>query len=231
MEQGLLDVAGAARFLLDSCMVDGPMVDPFELAEAWGYRVETGSRSQLQEGVIAIRCGASNRMRFDCAHELGHIVAHHMGMNPRCERTANGIAAATLMPDSAWKRDVRAASWDLEPIVEAYGVSWQAAALRMVHTMSCVVSVWDQGRVSWRWRSPWLSSRAFSSRMVPDWERDLATQTVEHHCHLEECGGMVRAYWVPSPGRHRVVVVSQVEAWETMTSSPHPPFRQHREPK
>lgn len=211
MHESLLDIAGAARFFLDSCGVDGPMVDPWAMAEAWGYLVVDASRSQTGLGIIAVRPGRDSGRRFDLAHELGHIVAKHAGLNDRCEFIASAIASAVLLPDAAFKRDLGVYAWDLEVLAELYGVSFEVAARRVQEVRGSVITHWRDDRVVSRSRSAWLSSRGFSRRRVHSWERELASECASHECHIEEDGA--RFYWDSGD----VWSVVPVEVWETLS--------------
>lgn len=211
MDQLLLDIAGAARFLLDSCDVTEPRVPILEMAQAWGFCVMEGYTSRNHAGVITYDATKPEaQQRFDVAHELGHVIANHVGLSPYCERTASLIAAATLCPDAAWKRDLGTYEWDLEALSDIYGVGYEVAARRALEVRGAVVSAWERGRLVGRWRSPWLRGRGFSRRRVPAWERALAEATHENSCPLVE--GTVRSWWTPS----RVWVVAPVEAWEAV---------------
>lgn len=212
MPQTLHDIAGAARFFLDSCDVDGPMVDPWAMAESWGYLVVDDSRSSTGLGTIAVRIGSDTGRRFDLAHELGHIVAKHVGLNARCERTASAIASAVLLPDAAFKRDLDRHAWDLEHLAPLYGVSLEVAARRVMELRGSVVTSWRGGRVVSRARSPWLVGRGFSRRTPKPWERELANECERHACHIEEGG--VRLYWDAG----RVWSVAPIDAWESLST-------------
>ena len=213
MHESLLDIAGAARFFLDSCGVDGPMVDPWAMAEAWGYMVVDDSHSQAGLGIIAVSSGRDTGRRFDLAHELGHIVAKHVGLNDRCEFTASAIASAVLLPDAAFKRDLDAHAWDLETLTVLYGVSIEVAARRVQEVRGAVVTRWRGERVVARSRSSWLSGRGFSRRRVHPWEQRLASECASHECHIEEGGA--RFYWDSGD----VWSVVPVEAWEASCSA------------
>lgn len=214
MDEMLLDAEGAARFLLDSCGIGEPMIDPYFIAKEWGYRARLGRRSHTLGPLLTIRQNQSEtRQRFDLAHELAHIVAKHVGLDEHCERLANQVASAILMPDSAFKRDLSASDWCLDDLTSAYGVSYETAARRVVHVRGAVVSVLDNGRLSRRWRSPWLQGRGFSQKRLPSWEGDLAAE-----CRSTAAGidtGGARAYFVESSGWERVVVLTQVSEWES----------------
>jgi hypothetical protein len=221
MHQTLLDAHGAARFALDSIHAgDGP-TDPFEMLDAWfvPWAYWKGP-STMRGGVVLIdERKTSAGHRWDAAHELGHIFAGHCGLDPRSETIANIIAASILMPDGPWKRDLDASEWDLEALIQLYGVSFEVAARRASEVRGAVCSAWEGERLVARWRSPWLHARGYSSKRVPAWEREIAMDCQRDVCHLRE--GEARAWWAP----HRVFVVTPVEVWESLLIAQSPQSR------
>ncbi len=210
--EGQPSLEAAAKFLLDSCCIDEPRVDPCHIAREWGYEVVDGDRSSASGAVLALRPGGMRR--WDAAHELGHIASMHAGMNPRCEATAEAVAARILMPRRAFSHDVTAFKWDLAPLVTRYDVPWLAAARRLTEVRSAVTSVWEGSRLLRRYWSPWLINDPIRER-PPEWERLLAAECQRWRCHLREDGRQVAAYNVGA----QAVVVSAVETWEARTQS------------
>lgn len=201
------DAEGAARFLLDSTGSDGPPTDVTHAAQAWGYDVQIGDRSTTAGPLIVVeRSLSAHRRRWHIAHELGHIAARHTGMDPRCERTANAIASALLMPQHQFSLDVAASRWSLTRLCTRYEVSFEAAAWRLSRLRRANVSVWDNGELR----------RTNRREATPVWESSLARFCREERTTLTEESGLLRAYWLPSPGWERVIVVSgAAERWGT----------------
>lgn len=214
-----MDTAGAARFLLDSVGSPEPPVCPFELAADWGMIVAwTTGPSRTAGGVILVhRHDEPERRRWDCAHELGHMIAGHVGLPPKSESVANAIASATLVPDRAFKRDLSRHAWDLAELVPRYQVSWEVLARRVPKVVSSVSTIVDNGRVWYRERSRWLTSAGGPHpRRLEPWEDRLVVQAAGSGRHVY-AANLVTAFSVPSPGWDRVVLVSGIEEWEALT--------------
>lgn len=214
-----LDTAGAARFLLESVGLPEPPVDPFEIASEWGLTVcWTAGPSCLSGPVLFVhKHDEPERRRWDCAHELGHFIAWHVGLPHKSESVANAIASATLLPDRAIKRDLSRVAWDLAELVPLYGVSWEVMARRLPNVVSCVSTIVDNGKVWFRRRSPWLRGPGVPKRReLERWEDRLVMEAAggEQHVYVEN---LITAYSVPTPGWDRVVLVAGVEEWERRT--------------
>lgn len=217
MDERSLLAEGLGSSALDFFGAAGPPIDIVELARAHGLAVVAGEVPMLLGSTIVYesRLDAS-RQRSRIAHELGHELARRSGEDDRDEKLAWAIGAAVLIPSKLLKRDVADRCWDLATLPALYGVSWEMLVRRLCHVLGCVVSVWDEGRLTRRWRSPWLLSRGWHQRSVPEWELHLAAECAIDEWHVYETDG-VAAYYVPSPGWHRVVVVSEVDCWEAMS--------------
>lgn len=76
----------------------------------------------------------TDRMRFNCAHELGHLVLHR---SPRgnlvdIEKEAHAFASEFLLPEEAMMREIKppVTLLDLAPLKKRWGVSVQALVKR-----------------------------------------------------------------------------------------------------
>lgn len=189
------------------------------MAHELGFRTRlvAGQSDTLGRVIRIHRHQAEERQRFDCAHELGHAAAEMMGMDPESEPIANAIASALLLPDSCLKRDLSATAWDIAQLVERYRVSWEVMARRLPWVVSSVVTVIDNGRVTWRSRSPWLMGSGMPSRRkLEPWEERLVCDCQLARAHLYEAN-LVTAYFVGSGNWSRVVLVAGAEEWEAVT--------------
>lgn len=197
---------GAARFFLDSCGV-AEVPTPLErAAEKWGYSVSEGRFSGTAGPLISIDGSKSHhRKRWDLAHELGHIIARHCGLDEHCEATANRLASAILMPWICFGSSVSELGWDLRALSERYDVSHEAAAWRLKAIRCASVTIWDNGR---------LVSRG-GKHSTPT-TMSLAQQVFEHvveaSADVRDDSGLVRGYWLPEGQWRRIIVVCGVEA-------------------
>ena len=215
MDQMLLDAEGAARLALDSV---GGDPCPYRMLSAWELGWTTWLGPSIRRGSLVFLDArkSATRQRWDAAHEFGHFIAGHVGLDPRDERTANAIASAVLMPDADYKRSASTCGWDLDALTSEYGVSYEAAARRLCQVRGAVASVFDDDRLTRRWRSPWLVGGGFSRRSVPSWELAVAQECVDAG---EGVRGQPSVYWLPSSWGERVVVVTDVESWERLSRS------------
>lgn len=96
-----------------------------------GYMIRRrDSRIVLYSESYDILC--PQRLRFSLAHELGHIFLHHPDDNAENEEEANAFAAQVVAHDILALSVIRG-SWngDLERIREQFGLSWEAAAIKL----------------------------------------------------------------------------------------------------
>ena len=219
MDDRLLDIAGAARFLLDSCGTPSPPIDPVEMARMWGAEViESEGPAKTVGGVITFDPAREPwQIRFDIAHELGHLAARHVGLPVQHCPTASEIGGAILVPPDDLKRELSRTAWDLAELVERYQVSWEVLVRRLPRVASCVVTIVDNGRVWYRERSRWLHGPGGPRRRrLEEWEERLVVEAAgsERHVYADN---LVTAYSVPSPGWDRVVLVAGIEEWEART--------------
>lgn len=219
MDDRLLIAEGLSSSALQNTGLEAVPIDILALALAHGLSAQPARHTSLRGPLLEFDEGLPiPRKRSAIAHELGHHLAKVAGEDDRDEHLAWAIGGALLMPSRDLKREVFGRAWDLEELPGIYGVSWEMLARRLVSVMGSVISVWDNGRLSRRWRSPWLRGCGWCKRRPPTWEHDFAQLCVKHACHVTEDGGLRRAYWVPSPGWRRVVVVSEIESWEAATT-------------
>lgn len=159
MDVSWRDLEGIAREALERAGMDD-VVDVRELARAIGVDVvEAPGRVGSTGRLVFVRPGEPRRQKWLIAHELGHVLARRAGLDPGCERTANGIANCLIIPDAAAKRDLSRYDWEVAPIRARHELSWEATLRRLVTVTSAVGALWRGGRLVWWGRSPWLRNR------------------------------------------------------------------------
>jgi Zn-dependent peptidase ImmA (M78 family) len=114
--------------------------------------------------VLVRRCGSGrNRIRFDTAHELGHLILHRAlpCPSPNGERQANQFAGSLLLPESIMRRRVaRPLDWRaLVDLSSEFGVTFPAvlARARELDLISPIVyraAVIESARRGWRRPGP-----------------------------------------------------------------------------
>jgi len=129
------------QFLLEK---NGIIVTGFDTQEdkidAFGQRTIIGNKDMY---FIAVALGQrpEGRIRFDMAHELGHILLHPWSENLELitkeefkarEKQANMFASAFLLPKSSFSRDVQAYPTDLK-YYQFLKKKWKASIQAMVY--------------------------------------------------------------------------------------------------
>ena len=100
-----------------------------------------------------------DRMRFSLAHELGHIVMHHLP-NPDMESEANRFASEFLMPEADIRKDLFGLSLEkFQALKLHWRVSMQSLIMR-AHTLGRLTDsayryyMVNMGKRGWRAREP-----------------------------------------------------------------------------
>lgn len=150
------EVAGLmmrAHFGLDS----EPVESVIDLMEAYGVRVFSLNEDTAKVDAFCLwkdnvpfvflnTKKSPERSRFDCAHELGHLVLHRSQppQGKAREDEANRFASSFLMPDEHFLATVPDAPTSL-PRLRALKFRWRvslAAAIKRLHTLK-VISDWE----------------------------------------------------------------------------------------
>lgn len=106
----MIDEEGAARFMLESSgyTLHDRAIDVYKIAELWNLKIKKSYQSRLILDTIEIDSRKSlTRQRFDIAHELAHIAAFYTNLDYKNEQLINKIAAAILMPQSIFYKDMQ----------------------------------------------------------------------------------------------------------------------------
>lgn len=164
--------------LLSVAGIDGPPVDALRVAQARRMIVAVDARQAGRARIVRSarqqRAGRTaaillrpdprpERRQWAIAHELGEAAVGHLaarlGSDPRewgpvdRESLANALAGRLLVPTTWLERDGPRCEWDLPTLKERYATcSHELLARRMLDLASplVVVSVFDQGRLTWR---------------------------------------------------------------------------------
>ena len=163
--------------LLAEAGVVAPPVDAFRLAANCRLAVLVDDDQQgrarfvrlarhggdCQRGAIFIRSDPRpERRQWAVAHEVGEAVAEHvfrlLGVHPAeaglaaRESVANALASHLLLPTRWFERWARRADWDLLRLKRRFATaSHELIARRMLEFEApAIISVFDQGKVTWR---------------------------------------------------------------------------------
>jgi len=126
----------------------------------------------VQQAVLLRPEPRAERIQWAVAHEIGEMLAHQvcgaLGMDPReaspgeRERLANQLATRLLLPAHWFAEDALQCDWDLVTLKQRYTTaSYELIARRMLDfPPPAVISVFDQGRLSFRRAAPGRSAAA-----------------------------------------------------------------------
>lgn len=166
----------AARDVLRKAGVGGPPVDAVTVARAVGLTVTADDRQSGRARLVRLKGrgpadGGSilvrreprlERMQWAVAHEIGESLAgevfDRIGWLPgewgdaAREQVANLLASRLLLPTEWLRDDAQRASWDLWELKHRYSTaSHELIARRMLDFETpAIVTVFDQGRITWR---------------------------------------------------------------------------------
>lgn len=151
------DWEGIARELLEQTGCDDGPVDALELAGLCGLKVRArcGPASLRGDAIYVDLRGRDTRRQWEVAHELGHWALRRAG-EPSCERGADYVGAALLLPRKRYAHDLHACDWDLAQLrVMHPHAPWSWLARRVTHVTEAAALVWDHGHCVSRVESPW----------------------------------------------------------------------------
>lgn len=148
-----LILEGIAEELLASVGADAP-IDALDLAHRLGIEVaysEVGEPVMMGGAIFVPRRARVSLLHWLTAHELGHWAAQRAGEDGTCERAANYLAGALLLPRATLLRQLRS-GWDLDRLRAQHPhAPAHAIAVRVVQLREAAAAVYDQGRLRRRW--------------------------------------------------------------------------------
>jgi hypothetical protein len=132
-----------------------PPVDAVELAEGLGLEVcysDAGEAILMGSTIFVPRRVRISRLHWLIAHELGHWALRDAGEDDTCERAANYVGGALLLPRAVLNQQLRS-GWDLERLRRSHPhAPASAIAARVVQLREeAGAAVYDQGRLRHRW--------------------------------------------------------------------------------
>jgi hypothetical protein len=167
-----------ARAVHEGTGLDDPPVDALELAAMCGLQLSPWARAHAAfdgSTVFFPRDARATRQHGAVAHEVAHFALDWCG-EENTEDAANYIGGALLLPRCALDADLRR-TWLLEPLrAKHINASHELIARRIVHLRDAAIAIFDQGRLSRRFVSPWLDDPRLTK--VSGYERALADQAL-----------------------------------------------------
>lgn len=196
------DLEGVAREFVEATGVVMLPMDLDVLAHCYDLRVvRAASGGVVGQIVLAPDRETRERSRFALAHELGHIAVAHLELSRSEEEVAaHYVAGAILVPESPMRDLMRRTEHSLRALVDAAGVSWEAAARRYVQVWSAYATIWDSSHRVRRVPSPWLADRPIATV-----ELDNANACRVAREDIKQ-PGQSGTYYVGGPAPHERVV-------------------------
>ncbi|QDU57052.1 ImmA/IrrE family metallo-endopeptidase [Aeoliella mucimassa] len=168
------------------------------------------------------------RRQFAVAHELGEFAAERvfarLTIDPRTapfggrEQVANLLAARLLLPARWFRKTALACDWDLLEIKRVFWTASHELIARRMLDMSppVVISVFDQGHLSWRNSNSGVRPQALLDTEYDCWQRahhlGEPARAEPHDSELTSCTS-VRCWPIHEPDWRREIMRSEVEAW------------------
>jgi len=237
-EQYAAALDSSANEILRETEITAPPVDAILVARRLRLQVASDTTMDLRARFVRIGDAAGGtilladdprpeRVQWAVAHEIGEFVAHRifelLGIDLKDtpsssrEQVANRLASSLLLPKRWFTDDGRAAEWDLPTLKQIYRTaSHELIARRMMEmTAPVIVTVFDQGQLTWRKSNvlrhppPLIPSEEKTWRATFDGSR--ATQ--HDCCNLPEGIDDVRCWPVHEPGWRREILRTGLEAW------------------
>jgi len=198
-----------ARALHDETGADAP-INAMVLARAAGLelRPTIGAVGSLMGDVIRYDPTARHvRQHGQVAHELAHWALREYGEpEDDVEPAARYLAGALMLPRREFDRDLSATNWCLDSLrAKHLNPSAEMIARRITQLRDAVVTIFDQGRASKRFASPWMGE---SLPCLSTWERELADRALRDE-RTAWRGDLCYAAPVIDGGWRRVVLVCE----------------------
>lgn len=187
-----------------------PPMNAFSIAGALGVKVVAASirRAQLAGNTILVCASAQGAYQHGLiAHELGHWALIKAG-DADPENAASYVGAALMLPQRHFSADLRSTGWDVRALrAKHVNCSAEMIARRIVALRDAVVAIWDQGKLTIRVPSPWLSE---GYRKISKFERELAAEVLASGETIN-AGNLLWGFAVFEGDYKRVITVCEAE--------------------
>jgi hypothetical protein len=223
--------------ILEAARLYAPPVDAIALAQTLGLTVALddcqqgraryvrlrGHRGGPPRPAILLRSDSrAERRHWAVAHEIGEHVAHRvfrvLDVDPRTvspairEAVANQMAGRLLLPTAWFAPAAAATDWDLAALKARFSTaSHELIARRTLELPSpAIVTVFDQGRLTWRRGNVPGRVPPLSPEEIRCWNAVHREGRPRHAAHA---AGRIRGWPVHEPGWKREILRTEI-AWE-----------------
>ncbi len=225
--------------ILRSAKVFAPPVDTIKMAGQLGFQLawddrqagrarlvrlaETSNRG-IRPSIFLRRDPRPERVHWAVAHELGEQWAWRafqlLGVEPESvesnagqrEQIANALAGRILVPTDWFASVVKAEDWQLPALKRQFATaSHELLARRMLDLhRPIVISVFDQGKLTWRRSNLEQRAGALTTGEVKIWQRSHQSGETSHAEGLPriDCWAIHEAEW------KREIMRSEIDAWD-----------------
>ncbi len=150
----------AVSKILEICSIERPPVDAFLVAEKLDYEIGIDDKLKTRgykrrrwgkNEIIVNSPSKSERKHFTVAHEIAeHALAGEL-TGEDLEKACNAMASSLLMPAQWFEMDAKACNFDLLELKKIYSTaSHEALAYRMLHFSECIITIFDNGKITVR---------------------------------------------------------------------------------
>ena len=147
--------------ILEICSIERPPVDAFLVAEKLDYEISIDDKLKTRgykrrrwgkDEIIVNSPSKSERKHFTIAHEIAeHTLACGELTGEDLEKACNAMASSLLMPAQWFEMDAKACNFDLLELKKIYSTaSHEAVAYRMLQFSECIITIFDNGKVTVR---------------------------------------------------------------------------------
>jgi Zn-dependent peptidase ImmA (M78 family) len=146
--------------LLEICSIEHPPVDAFLVAEKLNYEISVDEKLRARgykrrrwgkDEIFVNSPSKSERKHFTIAHEIAEHVLENRIIREDLESSCNAMASSLLMPAQWFEMDAKNCNFDLLELKKIYSTaSHEAIAYRMLRFSECIITIFDNAKVTIR---------------------------------------------------------------------------------
>ena len=145
---------------LEICSIEHPPVDAFLVAEKLDYEIGIDDKLKSRgykrrrwgkDEIFVNSPSKSARKHFTIAHEIAEHILENSIIREDLEVACNAMASSLLMPAQWFEKDSKNCNFDLLELKKIYSTaSHEAVAYRMLRFSECIITIFDNGKVTSR---------------------------------------------------------------------------------